>query len=158
MSGLSKYLISVVVSALICGILTGLVDKKNKQYPLIRLLGGILLSLTVIKPLANIQIDDIALYSRSLSLDAQHAVSYGEALAAEQKNEIIKKKLETYILDKAASLGASLEVSVTLSTEGSCLPEKVTLSGDAAPLCKARLTKIIAEDLGIAEEDQTWIS
>ncbi len=156
MTSLRNYLISVVIAALICGILSGLAGKKSQQQGLIRLLCGIFLSLTVIKPLMNVQLEEITLYTQSVTMDAQGAVAYGEAIAANQKSEIIKQRTEAYILDKATSLGASLDVSVSLD-EGGSIPQRVTLSGSIAPLAKKRLMQIIAQDLGIAEEDQTWI-
>lgn len=156
MSAISKYLISVIVCALICSIITGLIGKKSPHYALVCLLCGIFLSLTVVKPLVQVKLEDIRIYGQSITLDAQNAVAYGETIAQTQKNDIIKQRLETYILDKAASLGAELSVNVTLDEDNAGIPKMVSLSGDIAPLARERLTRIIAEELGIAKEDQLW--
>lgn len=156
MSAICKYLISVIVCALICGIITGLIGKKSPHYTLARLLCGIFLSLTAVRPLVQIKLEDITIYTQSITLDAQSAVAYGESIAQTQKNDIIKQRLETYILDKAAFLGAELSVNVKLDEDAAGIPKTVTLSGEIAPLAREKLTRIITEELGIAEEDQIW--
>ncbi len=156
MEGFPKYLISIVAASLICSILLGIVANKGSRKGVIRLLCGIFLSLTIIRPLLTVRLDDLSLYARSITVDAQDAISYGETLSSAQRTEYIKQGVETYILDKAAFLEITLDVSVDLDAD-SGIPEGVTLSGTVAPLAKARLSEYIELELGIDKEDQHWI-
>ena len=60
--------------------------------------------------------------------------------------EIIKSRCETYILDKAAGLGAEITVCVTLTDAAYPVPKKVTVTGQVAPYAKARLQKILGDN------------
>lgn len=157
MSALHRYLLSVVVAAMITSIVLHIKKPQSTYYGILRLLCGMFLSITVLNPFIKLRIEDILVYRDFLSVDAQEAVSLGESIAQGQRNEIIKQRIETYILDEARLLGASLEIHVVLDEENLGVPEEVELSGNIAPLAKLRLSKIIAEEIGIAEEDQRWI-
>ena len=78
-------------------------------------------------------------------------------MAAREINAIIIEQLQAYILDKAADLGAELEVEILMPDDGSGQPQGVVLRGAVSPYAKTRLQQIIAEDLDIAKEKQQWI-
>ena len=87
--------------------------------------------------------------------DAKDAAAMGENLARDSMADIIKEETEAYILDKAADLHAKLHVEVTVGEDS--LPTAVTLSGEASPYARRQIQAIIANDLGIAKENQKWI-
>ena len=87
--------------------------------------------------------------------DAEDAAAMGENLARDSMADIIKEETEAYILDKAADLHANLHVEVTVGEDN--LPTAVTLSGEASPYARRQIQAIIANDLGIAKENQKWI-
>ena len=87
--------------------------------------------------------------------DAEDAAAMGENLARDSMADIIKEETEAYILDKAADLHANLHVEVTVGEDN--LPVAVTISGEASPYARRQIQAIIANDLGIAKENQKWI-
>ena len=151
-----QYLISVVAASVITAVLTSLVGKKGAHQTVIKLLCGIFLTITVISPWANIKINDLTGYMNELNIDAGLAVEEGAAMALDASASLIKSKVEAYILDKASSLGLSVSVEVTVGDESPCLPCAVSIHGSAAPFAKQRLQQLIAQDLGISEENQKW--
>lgn len=157
MEALREYFLSVTAAAVICGILTSLLGTKGTAGSMVKLICGLFLAFTVIRPIADIQIEDFALFTAEISDDAQAAVSMGEDFNRDSLAEIIKDETEAYILDKARILGAELQVDVTLSRDSQPVPVEVLISGDISPYGKTQLQEIIAEDLGIAKENQLWI-
>ena len=156
MGEIRNYLLSIVCVSLICGIAVTVVGKNESFGKVIKLLAGLIMAVVVIAPWTTIQINDISLYFESLELDAKDAVNDGIAYADEQKQAFIKEKAEAYIWDKAASLGAELEINVELSDEGFPKPIQVSLSGMISPYNKSILVKDISQNLGIPEEEQHW--
>ena len=67
---------------------------------------------------------------------------------------IITQQTQSYILDKADTLGVCLEVGVELNEE--MVPWRVTMTGEAPPYARQRLEGIIQDDLGIPAERQVW--
>ena len=59
-------------------------------------------------------------------------------------------------MDKAKSFGAELTVEVRVDGSELPVPCAVRVSGSISPYGKKQLGSIIADELGIALEDQTW--
>lgn len=156
MEELKAYLISVTAASVICGILNALAGKKGSVTSIIKLLTGLFLALTVIRPVVKISFDEFDQYMDAVSVEANAAVSDGENMASQELASIIKAKAEAYILDKAASLGVDLEVDVILSNTAPPMPVEVVLAGAVSPYAKVQISTMIAEDLGISKEAQQW--
>ena len=144
MDGIKTYLLGVMGAAVICGIVIRMIGEKGTQGAMTKLIAGLFLAFTVIRPVANIRLDGLSDFTAAYS-------AAGDALAAS-----IKAQTEAYILDKAAALQVELEVDVTLSDGDIPTPSAVLLSGKVSPYAKARLQKMITDDLGIDKERQTW--
>ena len=157
MESIKIYLLGVVAAAVICGIVTRLMGDKGTQGAMAKLIAGLFLAFTVIRPVANISLDGLSDFTSAYSDAGQQAAAAGESLTKEALAASIKTQTEAYILDKAAALQVDLEVEVTLSDENIPTPTAVRLSGKVSPYAKARLQSIITEDLGIDKERQTWI-
>ena len=84
-------------------------------------------------------------------------ISSAENAAKETVREGIKKEVQAYILAKAESLGAQLEVSVVLSDNQFAEPVGVRIAGAISPYAKQVLIQTITDDLGIDREAQQWI-
>ena len=97
---------------------------------------------------------DLYSWLAGLDMDAWDAVQQGEDYVALRRREGICERLEAYILDKAAALGADVSVRFTLDDQD--LPRTVTLTGSCTPAQKQALARVLAEDLGIPEERQIW--
>ena len=89
--------------------------------------------------------------------EAADAIAQGENSARAEWEQGISDRVEAYILDKAAQYGAQLTVTVALGSDAIPLPQRVTIQGNISPYGKTQLQSWIAENLGIAKEDQVWI-
>ncbi len=117
---------------------------------------GLFLAITMLRPLIHIDLGGIWADARLYSKDAERLTLAAQELAREDRTAIIKSKSEAYILDKAASLGAEVTVTVTLSCEEPLVPCAVRISGIISPYAKTQLSQIIQNDLAIPKEAQEW--
>lgn len=153
MESIKAYLLSVTAAALICGLLNGLTNNKGSIHKIIKLLCGIFLAASVIRPVVDMRIDDVYWFTENLTVSSELAVTHGEKIAADDMKRIIKEKTEAYILDKAKALGTEIAVDVTLQD---CIPERVTIVGNVSPFVKSSLSESITQDLNIPAEEQIW--
>ena len=156
MDAIAQYLLRIVAAAMICGIAAGLVEKKGTTCVVMKLLTGIFMALTVIGPWANIRLDQLPKLSDAFQQEAAQYRLQGETEAKQALQTGIKQSAEAYILDKAAALGIRVSVEVVLADGDLPVPEQVLIKGAVSPYAKQKLTRILSEDLGIAEEDQKW--
>ena len=154
MDAIKDYMISVTAAALICGIVGSLSGRNSSVSKLMKLLCGLFLATAVIKPLVDVQIDNIYNFADDLTVSGNLAVSKGENMASEEMKRIIKQKTETYILDKANALGAEITVEVVLEDY---VPVSVTITGDISPFVKSNLSASITQELNILLEEQIWV-
>lgn len=157
MEQLGKYILSVTAAAAVTGILSGLSDPKSGIGALLKLIGGLFLAFTVISPVAKLDFESLTAFAESYSSEAAAAAAVGENIRSDAVADIIKSRLEAYILDKAGMYQAELTVEVVLSQEDESVPEGVTLRGSVSPYVKGQLQRMIEEDLGIPKENQEWI-
>ena len=157
MEGIRQYLLTVTAAAIICGMAKTIADEKTVSGTVIRLIAGLIMTLSVLSPVVKLNLGELPDITSAFVAEGKVAASRGEELAARQAMVIIKDQLQAYILDKAASFGAELEVEVLMPDDGSAQPEGVILWGNVSPYAKARLQDMIEEDLNIAKEKQQWI-
>lgn len=153
MENLRQYIMSVILAALICGILLGLVHSKSSEKA-IRLLCGLFLTLTVIRFPGQIELDSLFSSYSSYNQTAQDAAALGKKRASKMAADSIKAQYETYILDKASALNA--EVSIDISVNQEYIPIHANISGKISPYNRHRLEDILETDLGITKENQLW--
>ena len=146
------YILSVTAAAMVSAIIVRLVG-KNGTGTIIKALAGLFLTLTVLKPLVDVEIDRLTLITDSFREQAEEAVSYGELASRKMLDGIITEQLQTYILDKAKEFGAEPDVELAL-TDG--IPSGIRLSGRFSPYSKLQLSKWLNEELGIPLEAQIW--
>lgn len=155
MEALRQYVLSVAAAAIVCGIVVALVQNCGaKEW--IRLLCGLILAFTAIRPIAHLDLDALTEVSLPLTLEAESASAMGEEMARQALADSIKAESEAYILDKAAALNASLTVEVTVSEDGTPVPLGAKLGGSVSPYARQQLESLIQTDLGIAKENQLW--
>ncbi len=153
MNTVSDYLIAVTAVSILCSILGSLITKKSAAASTIKMVMGIILALTVVSPLFDLRVTQFQWYIDELSSEAGISVSNGKEMATLATEEIIKDKLQSYILDKAISIGVRLEVDITLKE---MIPVQIQLSGPISPGAKAHLSSWIEDTLGISKEAQFW--
>ena len=157
MGAVGAYILSIGAAALITGILNGITDPKSTSGVLTKMACGLFLMIVMIKPFVDLDLDDLADLTDRYAGVSDASVDYGEELAEEALRQRIRQQTEAYILDKAGSYGADLEVSVTLADGQVPVPESVVLEGDISPYAKERLQEMMISDLGIPKEHQEWI-
>ena len=94
------------------------------------------------EPIADIQEDALA------------TAAMGKTLYQESLAEVITSQAETYILDKAQSLG--LTVTVSIQPDDSGKPYRATITGTIPEGKMQALSDILEGDLGIPKERQIW--
>lgn len=152
MQELRNYIFSIIVAALICGTVSGLTQNfQGKQA--IRLLAGVLLASTLLKPVLTIKNWKFPQWD-ALSQNASDYVTEGKNAARSSWEDIIKEKTEAYILDKAAELGLTIQAEVRLDKQG--IPVGVQLCGKVTADLKSKLETYIDEQIGITKENQIW--
>ena len=156
MESLRQYILSVICVALICGILSGIVPDGSKKN-VFRLLCGIILAFTVLRPLTRLKIEDLTEFLTFDTYEASEAAAAGKAQAEKAMADIIKSRCESYILDKAAELHAAIQVEIRVSSGQPPLPVEATIRGTASPYARRQIESIIEKDLGIPKEDLQWI-
>ena len=149
----ARYVLSLIAAALIAGILQSFV-KEGSCARVLRLLCGLFLMVTALKPLKELQIPALEDWTASWNAEAGAAVREGEERYASEYSAVIIKQLEAYILDKAAQLGLSVQVQLTLTADN--LPESALLTGQATQQQKQAMEAVIESDLGIPKEKQQW--
>ena len=158
MEDIRSYLLQVVSAGLICGILLRLVGKKGMLGETVKLLAGVYMTLTVFSPWVNVSVGSMQNFTGDISVKAEEAAQEGMNSSKYAISKIIKERTQTYILDKAASLGASISVEVTLTEDAIPHPAAVTLTGQVSPYVRSVLAAYIHENIGIGLEDQKWIA
>jgi hypothetical protein len=154
---LGQYALSVISAAVILSILQSLVQKSSCSGTLLRLIGGIFLTFTVLKPIAAINLDSVLEIPWDYVEQGDYFAEQGAAKSYEQMEAIIKQQCEAYIGDKAQTCNAQLEISVTLTEDDIPKPSSVTLSGSVSPYQKQILKYWLEEELGIQGANQIWI-
>ena len=149
-------LLRVVAAALTVSLLCALPVKRSLRRVISACCGALLL-LTLMEPILSLRSIDPERFLRQYSIDEQFIQ---DAVQAEQKKTeaLITRQTAAYILDKAAALGAEVQVEVTLAalSESYSYPYALTLTGRWTPQQQRELSAYIAQTLGVPPERQTW--
>ena len=151
---MKQWLLGIVLTAFAGGLARQLAPSGREQ-AMVRLVGGLLLTLAILRPLAGLDWEGPALEAGSFqSRTAEQAEIYRknqqEALAA-----IIAEKTGAYIWDKANQLGLACraEVSVAAGEGGIPLPDRAVIYGPYS----GELARCIEEEVGIPAEKLIWL-
>ena len=156
MINVRTYILSILFAAIISGIVTNLFPKKSAQSALIQMLAGIFITVTVISPWKKIQFSGVADFIDTIEIASSSSVTDGSEAYNQAVRSGIIDRAEAYVLEKAALLGADLEISVSLSNSTPATPVSAKISGKISPFAKKQLVQIMINDLGIPEESQIW--
>lgn len=157
MEMIRNYLLSVTAAALFCGILSALTGEKGSLSKLNRLLWGLFLTFTLISPLTKVQIPDPDGMLDEIFTEGDQAAQAGESLYNKTMRQIITDETRAYIMDKARSYGAEIQVEIFLSEEDPPVPESCSISGALSPFVRGQLERVLVEDLGIPKEKHQWL-
>ena len=157
MGAVREYVLGIGAAALICAITLSFGSRGSMQ-PLLKLVCGLVLTFAIVNPVLKITGGNLEDLGIDYGTQASQAAEEGKQQALKSIRQIIKEETEAYILDKAHDLSLELQVTVTLDDQPLPKPAAVTLRGTVPPYGKSQLTRIISQELGIAKENQTWIS
>lgn len=156
MSEVKTALISLVGAGLLLSILLDfLKDGTVKQT--VQLSGGILLTLLILVPLTQFDLNAFGQYLTEIQmerdlLETDIPVENEKILAG-----IIQEKTEAYILDKASTLGAKITADVTVTAgEIYPYPSEVVIVGTLTAQQQETLASWLAENLAIPKERQVF--
>ena len=150
-----SYMITVMSAAAICTVINKITEKQGAVSAVIKIISGLFLAISVLSPVLNISFEPVWEYFDNIHEESSYISDVGIAEVNTEKEGIIKSTLEAYILDKAKTLGLSIEVTMELNNE--MIPVGVKIHGSASPYAKRQLEAFIADTLGIPKEDQSWM-
>lgn len=153
---MKNYILSIVVCGIVSSITCALFDEKNSTGKVVRILAGILMTVTLLAPVKTFSFNRVLKYFDDLSINASTYTEEGKNTAQTKIDDIIKERAEAYILDKAKSMGLDVAVEVELNDNNS-VPCGIMITGKVAPYEKGVLRNYIEENLGISKENQQWI-
>ena len=151
---IKAYFLSVICGPILCGIVTGLLEKKGAPGKVLKLICGAFLTFTVIRPVTEVRLDTISFFTEEIKSNAAIASDWGKDHNRDAMASIIKLETEAYILDKASASENDLAVEIVLDER--LVPCGVMITGDISNAQKAELERIMEEDLGISKEEQIW--
>lgn len=156
MDQLRQYILRVVIVAILCGISMSILGQKGTVGAMGKLVAGLALTLTVVAPLTQLSTVDFFDYLDDLQIQANSHSAYGQSLAKTELHRVIKTRLEEYIRDEAAKIGASLNVAADITVEESLTIHSITLQGAVSPLHRQKILSKILSDLNISKEKLLW--
>ena len=150
MEQLRTWLLGVVFAAFATGLANELVP-KGRERALVRMVGGVLMVLALLRPLGTIAWE-------AVSIPVMNFTDQTEHYRREQENAlsaIIAERLETYIWDKATELGIECSIHIEMSCGQSAIPaaETVEVGAGYDPVLSVWLEEVV----GIPAEKQIWL-
>ena len=156
MAALGRYIFSVSTAAILFSIIQTMLEGKHGTAVLVRLLGGLFLTFTVIAPVSDIDLRSIFETHLEFASSGSSIAASGVDTVENHFREIIRQQSESYILDKAMSYQTPMDVEVMLSHDDIPVPSSVILKGSASPYVKQVMEVWLQEEMGISRENQQW--
>lgn len=151
-----SYLLRLSVGAFFSAVLLACVP-KGAAHRAAALVCGLIMLLLALSPLAQADPDALSQAISRLELEKEEARTGIEIQNQELVASIISDRLQTYILDKASSLGLELTVEIEMQTRASTpYPTAVILHGSANAAQKQQLQTYLAQSFAIEPENQRW--
>lgn len=155
---IAAYLLQVTAAAVICGTLKTISGEKGANAQLIRILCGIFMAITILSPLKGFDLEWWKADFTDYRGQAQSVIEDVKTSVGNELAESIRFHAETYILEKAKSLGVTPQVEVFVSLDTVPVPTGVRIIGPVPPYARGRLSSWICEELGIPMEEQEWVN
>lgn len=152
---IGAYLIAVTAACMLAVMVDALV-KSPPVRRVARLVGGLLILLTVLSPLVRLEARDLTEFVEGFAQDANLDAEAVQTDYREQWAERVRELLEQNIEQQAASMGLTLRAEVDVRIGECPEPESVTLHGAAAPEEQMALQVYLVQTLGFAKECVIW--
>ena len=148
------WLLGIVLTAFASGLARQLAPQGREQ-AMVRLAGGLLLTLAVLRPLAGMDWEGPALEAGAFQIRTEEQAAVYRKNQQQALSAIIEDRTEAYILDKARLLGSepgAVRVTARWSSEGVWYPAEVEIQAQY----DRKLSEKIEEELGISAQNQHW--
>ena len=150
------YLIRLTAASILCAMIRRMAPEGSAGAAA-RLGTGLLLLLALFRPIASA--DPVRAAAEVAKMGSYDPLA-AESFSAETNrllSSLISGQAEAYILDKAGKQSLIVDAEVETRVEDYYpVPWSVRIRGSPTTEQRAELSRIIAEDLGIPEERQTW--
>ncbi len=156
MGAVGRWLTAVISVSLLCA-MAGALMPQGAVKQVGRLVCGLVLLAAILSPLRELDVDTGRRWLDSyLDSTGQWEAALKETVNRQMKT-IIEEECAAYIVDKAAQLGlrCTLRVECRETEEGLYLPLRAEVCGPLSDSDQTLLIRLIAEDLGIPEEEIT---
>lgn len=155
MEAVGQYILSVILAALICGILSSVVSGTGKAW--VQMLCGFAMLICLIRPFSGIQDLEFSLIDDAIQEEGTQWSNQGEKMARNAMADIITQNSQAYIMDKAEQLDIHVRVKILVSNDIIPVPVGAELYGEVSPYARLRVESLIENELGIAKENIRWI-
>ena len=153
MGALGSTAYRVVCGVVLCGIALSLFP-EGRMKSMLHMACGLFLTVLLLTAISGVKLPEFEEFGGEFYEQAQAAAAAGEDYTRQQYRELIKQRLEAYILDIAHRKDCVLTVHVEVDGDGR--PVSAVLQGNIPEEKRRELEEVIAEELGIAKEDQQW--
>lgn len=153
MDRVKEYLMTICAAAIICGIIVKLIPQQGTHRALVKLLCGLFMVINALSPGISFPIFDLKEYFDQLNYESERIVASGEDSLKEETDRVMQQYVQSYIQEKAKTLGADVYVEATVING---IPHTVHVQGAVSPYIKKQLSQYIFDQLGILPEDQLW--
>ena len=150
------YLLALSAAGLLCAVLQTLAAKTGAGR-VTKLACGLLILLVAVKPLLQLDGDDIFRWITRLELRADYAESGVEVRSKELTAKLISRRLREYIWDKAEAMGVVIDVEIVLDTDGTWPTiREVRITGPLSETQRQQLSRILSQELAVPIERQIF--
>lgn len=152
MDEIRNYLLQIVATAILCGILRSL-SVTSRFSSAIGMMLGIVMTITLMRPILNIDTNRLSLEMLALTDEGDAIIAQGSDAAQIAFSGAVSEQTANYIRNKALQLGAEIAVEVEVN-EG--IPVGVTIEGAISPYARSQLSSWLVSEIGIRREAQNW--
>lgn len=137
---------------MLCSIAKAICE-KGQFASVIRLLTGVILIVSILKPVLPLDLQAIDFDFRDLIAEKEEIIQQGTMYASASSAGIISERINAYVAEKAAQYGADVQVD-TVICDG--IPTEISLDGIASPYAKSQIVSWIEQEIGIGREAVNW--
>lgn len=155
MEAIRQYLVSVVAVCMIT-VPAILFVKKESLQKTVKLIGGVLILLVVIRPLLHIDFQDISKQISQFTKQYGFDSSSVEESTKSQLAVCVRESTKKVIEEKAGELGGMLQAEVSVSDGDLPMPIHVKLTGNMPYEAIEEMQDFLCSAIGIPMEEQEW--
>lgn len=153
MAAARAWLTAVVSVTLLLSVVQTLIPKGSLR-EIASFVGGLLLLAVLLRPLGSVDLSAVSLDLAPYQQTVERRQAELEQEGQKELIGLIEAELGSYIWDKAADLGLTLQVQVTVEPDGSGVPATVSVEL-TGPKSEA-LSRWLETELGVPAERQVW--